>query len=94
VIRHGTAHFAARRYRVAAEWYEKAVKERPDFINAHRLLVAAYALDGDIGRARTALDGLKHLQPATSLAWIDRHTEFGDVVRGRLIEGLRRAGLQ
>ena len=94
MVRYGTAQFAAERYGVAAEWYEKAVSERPDFINARRLLVAAYALNGNLAKARTALDDLKHLQPATNLAWIDRHTELGDAVRARLIEGLRQAGLQ
>jgi adenylate cyclase len=94
LVRYGTAHFAGGRYGVAAEWYQKAVSERPEFINARRLLVAAYALDGDIERARAALGDLKQLQPALSLAWIDRHSEMGDAVRGRLIEGLRRAGLQ
>lgn len=93
-VRYGTAHFAAGSYRVAAEWYEQAVSERPDFINARRLLVAAYALDGDITKARAALDDLKRLQPATSLAWIERHSELGEAARGRLIEGLRQAGLQ
>jgi len=94
MVRHGTAHFAAGRYGEAAECYETAVNERPDFINARRLLVAAYALDGDIGNAQSALDVLKRLQPATSLVWIERHSELDDAVRGRLIEGLRQAGLR
>ena len=94
LVRCGTAHFAAGRYGAAAEWYQKAVNERPEFINARRLLVAACALDGDLARARAALGDLKQLQPASSLAWIDRHSEMGDAVREQLIEGLRRAGLQ
>ena len=94
LVRYGTAHFAAGRYGAAAEWYRKAISERPEFINARRLLVAAYALDGDIESARSALGDLKQRQPALSLAWIDRHSEMGDAVRERLIEGLRGAGLQ
>jgi adenylate cyclase len=94
LVRYGTALFAAGRYGKAAEWYEKATNERPEFINARRLLVAAYALDGDVERAQAALGELKKLQPALSLDWIDRHSEMGDAVRKHLIEGLRRAGLQ
>jgi tetratricopeptide (TPR) repeat protein len=94
LVRHGTVHFAAGRYAEAAEWYQKGISERPEFINGHRLLVAAYALGGDLERARAALGDLMRLQPATSVAWIERHSELGDEVRGRLIEGLRRAGLR
>ena len=94
LARQGAAHFAAARYCDATACFQKALHERAEFVGALRFLTAMYALDGDIQRARATLNDLKRLQPAVSLAWTDEHSEMGDALRGRLIEGLRLAGLR
>ncbi|MBI1774859.1 MAG: winged helix-turn-helix domain-containing protein [Proteobacteria bacterium] len=84
---------AAGRFTEAANWAQRALQERADYVLAHRSLVANCALAGDLERARAALTTLRRLQPGISLAWAEENLPYNDALRQRFVEGLRRAGL-
>ena len=51
----GCAHFIAKRYDLAAQWQEKALVAKPSAIWIHRTLAPAYALAGDLDKARESV---------------------------------------
>jgi TolB-like protein/cytochrome c-type biogenesis protein CcmH/NrfG len=73
---------------------QEALRQRSDFVGAHRVLTAAAGMAGHGEIARAALKELRRAQPNVSLAWI---TEFMPIKltpdRERYLEGFRRAGL-
>ncbi|EJN11701.1 putative integral membrane protein [Bradyrhizobium sp. YR681] len=73
---------------------QEALRQRSDFVGAHRVLTAAAGMAGHTEIARAALKELRRAQPNVSLAWI---AEFMPVKlaadRERYLEGFRRAGL-
>jgi adenylate cyclase len=96
LLMHGlsVAHFAAGRHRQAAEWAQRSIERRPDFPPPYRFLAASYAHLGRLDEARAALEVGERMAPMTTaivrglIAILD--PAFGD----RLIDGLRKAGLQ
>jgi tetratricopeptide (TPR) repeat protein len=86
--------FAAARYAEAIETAQLARQQRSEFSSPLRILAASFALSGDIARAQVAVRELKRLQPESSLAQVESNADASDEVRGRLLEGLRLAGLQ
>jgi UDP-N-acetylglucosamine:LPS N-acetylglucosamine transferase len=70
------------------------LRQRSDFVGAHRVLTAAAGMAGHLEIAQAALKELRRAQPNVSLAWI---AEFMPVKlaadRERYLEGFRRAGL-
>jgi tetratricopeptide (TPR) repeat protein len=73
---------------------QEALRQRSDFVGAHRVLTAAAGMAGHRELAVTALKELRRSQPNVSLAWI---AEFMPIKlaadRERYLEGFRRAGL-
>jgi TolB-like protein/cytochrome c-type biogenesis protein CcmH/NrfG len=73
---------------------QEALRQRSDFVGAHRVLTAAAGMAGHLEIAQAALKELRRAQPNVSLAWI---AEFMPVKlaadRERYLEGFRRAGL-
>ena len=73
---------------------QEALRQRSDFVGAHRVLTAAAGMAGHMEIAQAALKELRRAQPNVSLAWI---AEFMPVKlaadRERYLEGFRRAGL-
>ena len=73
---------------------QEALRQRNDFVGAHRVLTAAAAMAGQTDLAHAALKELRRAQPNISLAWL---AEFMPVKlasdRERYLEGFRRAGL-
>ncbi|MBR1130523.1 winged helix-turn-helix domain-containing tetratricopeptide repeat protein [Bradyrhizobium iriomotense] len=73
---------------------QEALRQRSDFVGAHRVLTAAAGMAGHREIAAAALRELRRAQPNISLAWI---TEFMPIKlaadRERYLEGFRRAGL-
>jgi len=73
---------------------QEALRQRSDFVGAHRVLTAAAGMAGQTEIAHAALKELRRAQPNVSLAWI---AEFIPVKlapdRERYLEGFRRAGL-
>ena len=88
------AEFVGRNYDAALRLAREAVRQRRDFVGAHRVLTAAAAMTGDIDLARSALQELRRTQPDISLGWITQRIPFReDVEREHYLEAFRRAGL-
>ena len=87
--------FAARRYDEAIQLARESLRQRSDFVGAHRVLTAAAGMSGDRKLASLALQGLRQVQPNISLAWIARELPMKQAEdREHYLDGLRRAGLQ
>jgi hypothetical protein len=72
----------------------QGVRERADFVGAHRVLTAAAGMAGRAEVATVALQELRRVQPNISLAWIASQMPIKlDAEREHYLEGLRRAGL-
>jgi TolB-like protein/cytochrome c-type biogenesis protein CcmH/NrfG len=89
------AQFLGGNYDEAMRLSREAIRQRSDFVGAHRVLTAAAGMAGQAEIARAALQELRRSQPNISLAWIATHMPIKrDADRERYLEGLRRAGLQ
>jgi tetratricopeptide (TPR) repeat protein len=64
------AQFVSRNYDAAMQLARESLRQRGDFVGAHRVLTAAAGLAGDKDTAKAALAGLLRAQPNVSLAWI------------------------
>lgn len=92
----GTAEYLRGNNDKAIEWAQKGLQRNPDFFSAHRNLVCAYALNGELEKAHEALDDFRRAQPNVSIAGYTqsarpsfRHQKDFDLV----IDGLRLAGV-
>jgi TolB-like protein/Tfp pilus assembly protein PilF len=97
VIFHGglaAAHYLACRYDEAVDSALRALRFRPTFNGARRLLVAALAQAGRLDEARKELERLKDFQPDISLAWIENNVPYTPSQMNRYLEGWRKVGLQ
>jgi TolB-like protein len=89
------AQFVARNYEEAMRLAREGIRQRGDFVGAHRVLVAAAALAGHPDIAKTALQELRRTQPNISLAWIAKEMPIQhDAERDHYLEGFRSAGLE
>ena len=88
------AHYLAGNYPDAVDFGHKAVQQRPGFTGGHRIYVASLAQAGQIEEARSALDRLKELQPEISIAWIQQNSPYTAGPLVKLLDGMRKAGLQ
>ncbi|MDE2376229.1 winged helix-turn-helix domain-containing protein [Bradyrhizobium sp.] len=88
------ARFLGGDYEEAIRLAHEALRQRSDFVGAHRVLTSAAGAAGRTELARAALAELRRAQPNISLAWI---AEFMPIRlpadRDRYLEGFRRAGL-
>jgi TolB-like protein/cytochrome c-type biogenesis protein CcmH/NrfG len=88
------AQFLGRNYAKAIELAREALRQRADFVGAHRVLVAAAGMTGQPEIAKTALNELRRAQPNVSLAWLrDQLPIKHDADREHYLDGFRRAGL-
>ena len=89
------AKFVGRNYAEAMRLSRAALRQRGDFVGAHRVLTAAASMAGEIAVARDALQELRRAQPNISLAWIASEMPIGsDAERAHYVEAFRRAGLE
>jgi tetratricopeptide (TPR) repeat protein len=89
------AQFVGRNYEEAMRLSRDALRQRGDFVGAHRVLTAAAGIAGHIDVAELALQELRRTQPNISLAWIANEMPFRqDAEREHYLEGFQRAGLQ
>jgi tetratricopeptide (TPR) repeat protein len=89
------ALFVGRNYREAMRLAREGIRQRGDFVGAHRVLTAAAAMAGEDGVARAALAELRRVQPNISLAWIATQMPIKqDAEREHYVEAFRRAGLE
>jgi TolB-like protein len=87
--------YVRRNYSQAIKLARDAIRQRFDFVGAHRVLVAAAGMTGDIDLARSAVQDLRRVDPTISIAWCTGHlVMWADAEREHFLEGLRRAGLE
>ena len=86
--------FIRRDYDEAMRLAREAIRQRGDFVGAHRVLTAAAGMAGDNEAAAVALQELRRAQPNISLAWI---ADEMPIMQGSELEhyldAFRRAGL-
>jgi TolB-like protein len=89
------AQFIARNYHEAMRLARQGIRQRADFVGAHRVLTAAAGMAGQDDTAKAALGELRRAQPNISLAWIaDKMPIKQDAEREHYLEAFRRAGLE
>ena len=90
----GYAQFVGRNYDEAMRLARQGIRERADFVGAHRVLTAAAAMAGQADTAKAALHELRRVQPNISVAWIAGQIPTKhDAEREHYVEAFRRAGL-
>ena len=89
----GSAHFIAKRYDQAAQWQEKALMSKPSAIWIHRTLAPAYALDGEVDKAKESVAELLKGYPGLRITDVTQALAFSKEVMNCFAEGLRQAGL-
>jgi TolB-like protein/cytochrome c-type biogenesis protein CcmH/NrfG len=86
--------FVGRNYEEAIKLAREALRQRSDFVGAHRVLTAATGMTGDKTAAAAALADLRRAQPNVSLAWIAANMPIRhEAERAHYLEGFRKAGL-
>ncbi|HUC48283.1 MAG TPA: winged helix-turn-helix domain-containing tetratricopeptide repeat protein [Xanthobacteraceae bacterium] len=88
------AQYVGRNYEEAMRLAREGIRQRSDFVGAHRVLTAAAAMAGQNDLAKVALKDLRRAQPNVSLDWIAKEMPIQqDADREHYLEGFRRAGL-
>jgi TolB-like protein len=91
----GYAEFIGCNYDEAIRLARESVRQRFDFVSAHRVLTAAAGMAGETEIARAALRDLRRVQPGISLAWMESHMLVRpSAEREHYLEAFRRAGLE
>jgi adenylate cyclase len=89
----GTASLVCQRYDEAVAWLAKARSLNPGYRAALRQLVAALSLAGERSEAEAMAQEMLQVDPAFSVAALDRLYPLVQPHRARFIQGLRMAGL-
>jgi TolB-like protein/Tfp pilus assembly protein PilF len=88
------AQFIGRNYEEAMRLAREAIRQRSDFVGAHRVLTAAAGIAGQANVATAALRELRRVQPNISLAWIASQMPImRDADREHYLAAFRDAGL-
>ena len=88
------AQFVGGNYDEAIRLAREGIRQRGDFVGAHRVLTAAAGMAGQGDLAKVALQELCRAQPNICLAWIERQMPMKRAAdREHYLEGFRRAGL-
>jgi TolB-like protein/cytochrome c-type biogenesis protein CcmH/NrfG len=88
------AQFVGRNYEEAIKLAREGLRQRADFVGAHRVLTAATAMAGRPEDASSALQELRRAQPNVSLAWIAANMPIRQESECRhYVEAFRKAGL-
>lgn len=88
------AQFVGGNYIEAMRLARDGIRQRADFVGAHRVLTAAASMAGEDQIASEALQALRRAQPNISLAWIAQQMPIQhDTDRDHYVEAFRRAGL-
>ena len=89
------SQFVGRNYKQAIGLAREALRLRPDFVGAHRVLTAAAAMTDQTEIASKALEELRRVQPHVSLSWLANEMPFrANAERDHYLEAFRRAGLE
>lgn len=88
------AQFIGRNYEEAIRLCRESLRQRGDFVGAHRVLTAAAGMAGHVEAAHAALQECRRAQPNITLEWIASYMPMRDEAdRDHYLEGFRRAGL-
>jgi hypothetical protein len=72
----------------------EGIRQRSDFVGAHRVLTAAAGMAGKLEVGRAALQELRRVQPNISLDWITSKMPIQHPAEMQhYLEGFRRSGL-
>jgi tetratricopeptide (TPR) repeat protein len=89
------AQYVGRNYKEAMRLAREGIRQRSDFVGAHRVLTAAAGMAGQADIAKAALQELRRAQPNISLDWIAKQMPIKhDTELEHYLEGFRRAGLE
>jgi tetratricopeptide (TPR) repeat protein len=89
------AQFVGHNYDEAMRLSREAIRQRADFVGAHRVLTAAAGMAGQAEVAKLALSDLRRAQPNISLTWIANQMPWRRTAdREHYLQGLRGAGLE
>jgi TolB-like protein/Flp pilus assembly protein TadD len=91
----GTAvvHYLDGRYDQAVRWARRAIELRPEYIGAHRILVASLAQNGEQSATADALAVLRRLAPGISVTLARLSVPYTARTVESFVEGLRKAGV-
>ncbi|MGP0057389.1 MAG: winged helix-turn-helix domain-containing tetratricopeptide repeat protein [Steroidobacteraceae bacterium] len=88
------AHYVGRDYEEAMRLSREGIRQRSDFVGAHRVLTAAAGMAGQPEVGRGALQELRRAQPNISLDWIASKIPIQQPTEMQhYLEGFRRSGL-
>jgi TolB-like protein/Tfp pilus assembly protein PilF len=88
------AMFVGRNYDAAMRLSREGIRQRSDFVGAHRVLAASAGMAGQTEVATAALQELRRAQPNISLGWLASQMPIKqDADREHYLEAFRRAGL-
>jgi TolB-like protein len=88
------AQYVGRNYDEAIRFARESIRQRSDFVGAHRVLTVAAGMAGQADVAAAALQELRRAQPNISLDWIVHHMPIKESAELEYyLEGFRRAGL-
>jgi TolB-like protein len=88
------AHYVGRGYGEAMRLAREGIRQRGDFVGAHRVLTAAAGMAGQSEVSRAALQELRRVQPNVSLDWIASKMPVRQPAElQHYLEGFRRSGL-
>ena len=91
----GVAHLIAERIDEAIACAEESIRIRPGFIAGHRVLCAALAEGGRLGKAQTVLAQIKELHPDVTVALLRETLPYSSPeVLDIFVGGLCKAGLE
>jgi TolB-like protein len=89
------SHYVGRDYEEAMRLSREGIRQRSDFVGAHRVLTAAAGMAGQPEIGRAALVELRRAQPNISLEWIASQMPIQQPDEMQhYLEGFRRAGLR
>ena len=89
------AHYVGRDYSEAMRLAREGIRQRNDFVGAHRVLTAAAGMAGQLEVGGAALQELRRAQPNISLAWIACEMPIRESAElEHYLEGFRRSGLK
>jgi TolB-like protein len=88
------AQFVGRNYDEAMRLAREGIRQRGDFVGAHRVMAAAAGMAGQTEVAAAAIQELRRVQSNISLAWIASQLPIKEASeREHYLEAFRRAGL-
>ena len=86
--------YVGRNYDEAIRLSREALRQRSDFVGAHRVLTASLGMSGETERPRPRWRRCAASSPTISLAWLASEMPFErEEDRAHYLEGFRKAGL-